>query len=43
MGLHRDGHVWKLNPEEVEQRRRIFWDVYITDVFMVSDMVAGQR
>ncbi|WWC73876.1 uncharacterized protein I206_107848 [Kwoniella pini CBS 10737] len=32
MGLHRDGKRWKLPPEEIELRRRVFWEIYTEDV-----------
>nr|XP_019009530.1 uncharacterized protein I206_06179 [Kwoniella pini CBS 10737]OCF48311.1 hypothetical protein I206_06179 [Kwoniella pini CBS 10737] len=30
MGLHRDGKRWKLPPEEIELRRRVFWEFITT-------------
>nr|XP_018260038.1 uncharacterized protein I303_06955 [Kwoniella dejecticola CBS 10117]OBR82196.1 hypothetical protein I303_06955 [Kwoniella dejecticola CBS 10117] len=32
MGLHRDGRRWKLPAEEIETRRRVFWEIYTEDV-----------
>ena len=36
MGLHRDGHTWNLDEREVDKRRRLFWDIHTSDIFMVS-------
>ncbi len=33
MGLHRDGERWNLSPQELDDRRRIFWECHTTDVF----------
>lgn len=27
LGLHRDGHLFDLSPEELAERRRVFWEV----------------
>ncbi|ORX36934.1 hypothetical protein BD324DRAFT_651408 [Kockovaella imperatae] len=34
MGLHRDGSLWGLDAQEVDRRRRLFWYIYGSDVFM---------
>ncbi|KAH9914122.1 fungal-specific transcription factor domain-containing protein [Fomitopsis serialis] len=31
IGLHRDCARWKLSPAEVQKRRALFWEVFITD------------
>lgn len=33
MGLHRDGESWDLSTEDVNNRRRVFWEVFSHDVF----------
>jgi hypothetical protein len=33
MGLHRDGERWNLSPQDLDDRRRIFWECHTTDVF----------
>ncbi|WOO83084.1 putative transcriptional regulatory protein [Vanrija pseudolonga] len=40
LGLHRDGHTWDLEPEEVERRRRVFWEIYSEDVW--QSMILGR-
>lgn len=32
IGLHRDGANWQLRPEEVEERRRVFWEIHAYDI-----------
>ena len=32
IGLHRDGANWNLRPEEVEERRRVFWEINAYDI-----------
>ncbi|WVQ67218.1 uncharacterized protein L199_005413 [Kwoniella botswanensis] len=32
MGLHRDGLRWNLSDEELEMRRRLFWEIYTEDI-----------
>ncbi|EAL20713.1 hypothetical protein CNBE0780 [Cryptococcus deneoformans B-3501A] len=36
MGLHRDGARWDLDPELVEQRRRVFWECHSADIFQAN-------
>lgn len=36
MGLHRDGQNWDLAEQDLEQRRMVFWEIYSTEIFMVS-------
>ncbi|TDL27742.1 hypothetical protein BD410DRAFT_327726 [Rickenella mellea] len=31
IGLHRDSARWKLEPKEVQKRRSLFWELFITD------------
>ncbi|THH32859.1 hypothetical protein EUX98_g1327 [Antrodiella citrinella] len=31
VGLHRDCARWKLSPQEVQKRRALFWELFITD------------
>lgn len=31
IGLHRDSARWKLSPAEVQKRRALFWELFITD------------
>ncbi|KAI0783269.1 fungal-specific transcription factor domain-containing protein [Abortiporus biennis] len=31
IGLHRDCSRWKLSPYEVQKRRALFWEIFITD------------
>ncbi|KZV64982.1 hypothetical protein PENSPDRAFT_656130, partial [Peniophora sp. CONT] len=31
VGLHRDSARWKLAPHEVQKRRSLFWEIFITD------------
>ncbi|KAK7680387.1 hypothetical protein QCA50_016627 [Cerrena zonata] len=33
VGLHRDSARWKLSPSEVQKRRALFWELFITDGF----------
>ncbi|PWN20462.1 hypothetical protein BCV69DRAFT_299586 [Microstroma glucosiphilum] len=33
MGLHREGGAWNILPEELEERRRLFWELYASDSF----------
>ncbi|WWC65494.1 uncharacterized protein I303_108112 [Kwoniella dejecticola CBS 10117] len=33
MGLHRDGERWKLSPQIVNERRRMFWETHSVEVF----------
>ncbi|KAF7325962.1 Zn(2)-C6 fungal-type domain-containing protein [Mycena kentingensis (nom. inval.)] len=30
-GCHRDGALWKLPPQELEERRRVFWETHMYD------------
>ncbi|WVQ83332.1 hypothetical protein IAT38_005471 [Cryptococcus sp. DSM 104549] len=32
IGLHRDGEKWGLEGEEVELRRRVFWEIHTEDI-----------
>ena len=36
VGLHRDSARWKLAPQEVQKRRSLFWEIFITDCWQVS-------
>ncbi|KIR39584.1 hypothetical protein I307_01466 [Cryptococcus deuterogattii 99/473] len=36
MGLHRDGARWNLDPDLVEQRRRVFWECHCADIFQAN-------
>ncbi|WWC94364.1 hypothetical protein V866_001206 [Kwoniella sp. B9012] len=36
MGLHRDGARWNLPQEVVEERRRVFWEIYSVDIFQAN-------
>ncbi|AFR95359.2 hypothetical protein C343_03455 [Cryptococcus neoformans C23] len=36
MGLHRDGARWNLEPDLVEQRRRVFWECHSADIFQAN-------
>nr|KIR85713.1 hypothetical protein I308_03820 [Cryptococcus tetragattii IND107] len=36
MGLHRDGARWNLDPDLVEQRRRVFWECHSADIFQAN-------
>ncbi|WWC65511.1 uncharacterized protein I303_108129 [Kwoniella dejecticola CBS 10117] len=36
MGLHRDGARWNLPAEVVEERRRVFWESYSSDIFQAN-------
>ncbi|KAG5643330.1 hypothetical protein DXG03_001180 [Asterophora parasitica] len=36
VGLHRDCARWKLPPAEVQKRRALFWELFITDCWQVS-------
>ena len=38
MGLHRDGHSWRLSPADLNQRRRVFWDIYSCDVYSSKNL-----
>ncbi|KAK8845285.1 hypothetical protein IAR55_005998 [Kwoniella newhampshirensis] len=40
IGLHRDGQNWRLNPDELELRRRIFWEIYTEDI--LQSMTQGR-
>jgi hypothetical protein len=31
IGLHKRGSGFNLNPEELEQRKRVFWIAYMVD------------
>ncbi|PBK60443.1 hypothetical protein ARMSODRAFT_966033 [Armillaria solidipes] len=33
IGLHRDSSGWNLNPEELQRRRRLFWELYTHDAW----------
>lgn len=33
LGLHREGTAWNLAPAELEDRRRLFWELYASDCF----------
>ncbi|KAN0060499.1 hypothetical protein ACQY0O_007830 [Thecaphora frezii] len=33
MGLHRDAQAWNLPQTELEERRRLFWELYACDAF----------
>lgn len=33
MGLHVDGEAWDLDPEQLNDRRRQFWEIYSHDTF----------
>jgi hypothetical protein len=33
MGLHRDGQKWNILPSTLDSRRRVFWEVWMADVF----------
>ncbi|WVQ81831.1 hypothetical protein IAT38_003958 [Cryptococcus sp. DSM 104549] len=32
IGLHRDGMKWRLDRDEIDMRRRVFWEIYTEDV-----------
>ena len=34
MGLHRDGQRWHMDDAEVDLRRRVFWEIYTTDIMI---------
>ncbi|KXN89689.1 hypothetical protein AN958_05229 [Leucoagaricus sp. SymC.cos] len=34
IGLHRDCARWKLSPAEVQKRRALFWELFITDCWL---------
>lgn len=36
MGVHRDGMRWNLAPEDVEERRLLFWNMHAADVFQAN-------
>lgn len=36
MGVHRDGMRWNLSPEDVEERRLLFWNMNAADVFQAN-------
>jgi hypothetical protein len=36
IGLHLDGHRWKLHDELVRRRHDLFWQVFVVDTWMVS-------
>ncbi|GFZ46004.1 hypothetical protein JCM24511_03738 [Saitozyma sp. JCM 24511] len=48
MGLHRDGQSWNLSAEDLNLRRRVFWEAFSTDVFLSrcwdrpTNIAAGQ-
>lgn len=33
IGLHRDSSGWNLDPEELQRRRRLFWELYTHDAW----------
>lgn len=33
LGLHREGRAWNLPQDELEERRRLFWELYASDCF----------
>ncbi|WOO82885.1 putative transcriptional regulatory protein [Vanrija pseudolonga] len=34
MGLHRDGQSWNLSEEDLNNRRKVFWEAFSHDVFL---------
>ncbi|TFK48379.1 hypothetical protein OE88DRAFT_1704162 [Heliocybe sulcata] len=40
LGLHRDGARWGLPPKMVERRRRLFWDIFVFDVW--QSLITGR-
>jgi len=35
--VDRDSGRWKLSQDETEKRRRLFWEVYLLDMWLVRD------
>lgn len=42
MGLHRDGQSWNLSEEDLNNRRKVFWEAFSHDVFLVCLLLVGR-
>ena len=39
----RDSSRWRLEPREVQKRRALFWELFITDSWQVCTLLSGNR